>query len=213
MERSESILSWLSSIPEWWVYATVGIVAAIENLIPPFPSDVMVAIGAVAAGAGRADPRLLFIVAWVCNSSSAMLVYALGHRYGAAFFAGRFGRFLLAPAQVESLASAYRRFGFPIIFFSRFLPVFRPVVPVFAGVARLGFWSTAIPIVLASGVWYGAIVYFGALAGANWRGLLQMIERLGIWLWAPAVVLLIALGWWLGRTRRRGRTQSAGESV
>ena len=212
MEQSESILSWLGSIPEWWLYAIVGLVAAIENLIPPFPSDVIVAIGAVAAGAGRADPRLLFIAAWLCNSSSAMLVYALGHRYGAAFFAGRFGRFLLAPAQVESLAAAYRRFGFPIIFLSRFLPVFRPIVPVFAGVARLGFWGTALPTVLASGVWYGAIVYFGALAGANWRSLLEVVERLGVWLWVAAGLLLIALGWWWIRTRRSGVTSSGGDS-
>jgi membrane protein DedA with SNARE-associated domain len=202
MERSETILSWLGSIPEWWLYTIVGLVAAIENLIPPFPSDVIIAIGGVTAGAGRADPRILFVVVWLCNVSSAMLVYGLGHRYGAALFAGRFGRFLLAPAQVDALAAAYRRFGFPIIFFSRFLPVFRPIVPVFAGVARLGFWGTALPLALASGIWYGAVVYFGALAGANWRSLLEVVERLGFWLWAVAGVLLVALlGWWI-RTRR-----------
>jgi membrane protein DedA with SNARE-associated domain len=201
-ERSESLLAWLASIPEWWLYLLVGAVAAVENLVPPFPSDVVVVIGGVAAGAGRADPWILFVAAWLCNAGSALLVYGLGRRYGAAFFGGRAGRFLLAPAQVDALAAAYRRFGFPIIFFSRFLPVFRPIVPVFAGVARLGFWGTALPIALASAVWYGLLVYLGALAGANWRSLLDFVERLGWWLWIVAGILIMGFAWWWRRTRR-----------
>lgn len=200
--RAEAILVWLATIPDWILYVLVALLAAVENLVPPIPADVMITIGGVAAGLGGADPWILFVGAWLANAASALLVYALGRRFGPGFFTGRLGRFLLAPAQVDALARAYRRFGFPIIFFSRFLPVFRPIVPVFAGVARLGFWGTSIPIVLASGIWYGFLVYLGAFAGANLSRILALVERVGGWLWLLAGALILAFALWWRSTRQ-----------
>lgn len=202
ISRAESFLFWLGSIPDWVLYIVVGLLAAVENIVPPIPADVMIAVGGVAAGLGRADPWIVFVSVWLANAGSALLVYWVGRRYGPSFFTGRLGRFLLAPNQVNQLAAAYRRYGFPIIFFSRFLPVFRPIVPVFAGVARLGFWGTAIPIVLASAVWYGFLVYLGAFAGANLHRILTLVEAVGGWLWLLAAVLVIAALFWWRATRQ-----------
>jgi membrane protein DedA with SNARE-associated domain len=196
-----AILDWLLAIPDWLLYIMVASAAAVENLVPPFPGDVVVVVGGVIAGAGGADPTLLYFVVWMANVASALLVYGLGRRYGAGFFAGRFGRFLLGPTQVDSLSVAYRRFGVPIIFFSRFLPVFRPIVPVFAGVARLGFWRTALPILAASALWYGFLVYLGAFTGSNLSYVLDVLERVGGWLWAIAALVIAVLSWLWWRTR------------
>jgi membrane protein DedA with SNARE-associated domain len=200
-ERAEAVIAWLIDLPDWLVYVAVALAAAVENLIPPIPGDMIVVAGGVIVGAGGGDPRYLFLFVWVANVSSALLVYALGRLYGPAFFAGRLGHFLLAPAQVDALAMAYRRFGFPIIFFSRFLPVFRPIVPAFAGVARLGFWATTPPLVLASAIWYGFLVYLGSVAGANWVSVLEFLGSVGRWLWAAAVLLIALVVWWWWRTR------------
>jgi membrane protein DedA with SNARE-associated domain len=202
MERAEPILEWLIARPDWLIYLIVGFAAAMENLVPPVPADVVILLGGVIAGAGGAHPWLLFSVVWLGNVGSALLVYAIGIRYGSAFLSGPLGRFLLAPAQVRSLAGAYQRFGFPIIFVSRFLPVFRPIVPVFAGISRLGVWRTAIPIALASGVWYGLLVYLGTVAGENLDAVFGYIARIGSWLWAIAGVLILLAGGWWWRTRR-----------
>jgi membrane protein DedA with SNARE-associated domain len=201
-ERASSLLEWLLGLPDWLVYFLIGAAAALENLIPPIPADVIVVVGAVIAGAGGADPGWLFIVVWISNVASALLVYLLGLRYGAGFFQTRLGTFLLAPPQVAALSRAYRRFGFPIIFLSRFLPVFRPIVPVFAGVARVPFLATALPVGFASALWYGLLVYAGSAAGANWQRVLEMLADLGGWLWIAAGALLALLGWWWLRTRR-----------
>jgi len=193
----EALLRWLVAIPDALLYLLIGSAAAIENLVPPFPGDVIVVIGGVIAGAGGADPAILFLVVWLANAGSALFVYAVGRRYGPGFFQGRLGRFLLAPAQVDTLSVAYRRYGLPIIFFSRFLPIFRPIVPVFAGVARLGFWKTAIPILAASAVWYGFLVYLGAFTGQNLQTVLGLLDRIGGWMWGVALILLAACaGWW-----------------
>ncbi|MEX0912187.1 MAG: DedA family protein [Gemmatimonadota bacterium] len=201
MDRATSVLSWLVSIPDWLVYTLLGIAAGLENIVPPIPADVMVLAGGVVAGVNGADVRWLFAAVWAGNVFSALLVYGLGHHYGARFFRGRLGHFLLRPAQLDALARAYRRFGFPIIFFSRFLPVFRPIVPAFAGVSHLGFWGTAIPLALASAIWYGFLVYLGAVAGANWRATVDLLANLGIWLWIVAALLLASVSIWWWRTR------------
>lgn len=200
-ERAGSILEWLVGLPEWLIYLLVGTAAAVENVIPPVPADVIVVIGGVIAGAGQGNPYLLFLAVWFGNVGSALLTYALGRRYGAGFFEGSAGRFLLAPRQLAALQRAYAQFGFPIIFLSRFLPVFRPIVPVFAGVSRLGLWRTALPIALASALWYGLLVYLGTIAGANWQSLLGRLEQVGGWLWLAVGVLLLAAGFWWYRTR------------
>lgn len=201
-ETARAALAWLTSIPDELLYLAVGLAAAIENIVPPFPGDVVVIVGGVVAGARGVDPAVLFVITWFANSSSALFVYALGRRYGQGFFDGRIGRYLLAPEQVTTLSVAYQRYGTPIIFFSRFLPVFRPIVPVFAGVARLGFWRTALPILLASGLWYGFLVYLGTLAGANWRSVMGILDRIGFWLWVAAGIAIAGITVWWFRSRR-----------
>ncbi len=201
-ESADAILDWLLRIPDSLLYLVVGAAAAIENIIPPIPADVIVIAGAVVAGAGEMNAGLLFLCVWFGNVGSALAIYWLGREYGEAFFATRIGRALLAPQQIEALANAYHRWGITIVFFSRFLPVFRPVVPVFAGLARLGFWKTAFPLAAASGLWYGLLVYLGNAAGENWQEVLAFVARFGGWMWLAAGVALVLLGLWWWRTRR-----------
>jgi len=200
----ERLLEWLSAAPAAVVYLVLGLAAALENIIPPIPADVVVLFGGVVAGQGVANVWLVFVAVWLCNVGSAMLVYFLGRRYGDAFFAGRWGRLLLQPHQVEQLDRFYTRYGVRVIFISRFLPMFRAVVPVFAGVSGLGFWRTALPMAAASGLWYGMIVYLGAVAGRNWREILQTLSEAGRWLWIVAAVIAAGVVWWWWRSRRDG---------
>lgn len=211
MEWATSALEWLLTIPGWLVYLIVGAAAAIENIFPPIPADVAVVIGGVIAGAGDTSAWILLAAVLVGNVGSALFVYWLGMRYGRRFFGGRLGQFLLAPRQLRGLERAYERFGFPIIFFSRFLPVFRPVVPAFAGISHLGLWKTAIPVAMASAIWYGALVYLGTTAGSNWEALLASLEDLSVWLWVAAAVVFIPIFWIWRKTRGSLEENLAGE--
>jgi membrane protein DedA with SNARE-associated domain len=196
-DRAQALLDWLLTVPDWIVYLAVGLATTLENVVPPIPSDVFVLVGGVIAGGGGVRLGPLFLAAWAGNVGGGLFVYFVGRRYGPSFFDTRWGASLLVPRQLESLARAYRRFGFVIIFLGRFLPLFRPVVPVFAGVTRLGFFATALPMALASAIWYGALFTLGRFAGANLGAAVVLVERLGGWLWLAAGALaLLAAGWW-----------------
>lgn len=191
----------LESAPEAVVYLVLGAAAALENVVPPIPADVVILFGGLLAGRGVARVEFVFLAVWACNVGGALGVYLVGRVYGPAFFQGRWGRLILRPGQVARLNAFYRRFGFGVIFVSRFLPMFRAVVPVFAGVAGIGFLRTAIPMAVASGLWYGLIVWIGATAGRNWEEIVGVLDSAGRWLWLVALVAAAGVARWWWRSR------------
>ncbi len=185
----------------------LGIGAALENVVPPVPADTFVFLGAFLAARGPTETTLVFAVTWAANAAGALLVYGAGYRYGPPFFDGRIGRMLLGPEQLARVERFYRRRGVAAIFFARFLPGLRAVVPAFAGVARLSFASVALPVTVASALWYGGLVWLGARAGENLEAAADRLATANRLLLAVAVaVALLVLAGWL-RTRpgaRRG---------
>jgi membrane protein DedA with SNARE-associated domain len=197
----DAMLAWMEGLPEALIYVVIGVMAGLENIVPPVPADVVALTGGFLAGRGVTDPILSFLVVWICNVSTALLVYWVGRRYGTSFFSGRIGRMLLQPRQMSRLSALYERHGGKVIFFSRYLPGFRAVVPIFAGTSGMSVPRTAIPIMLASGLWYGLIVYLGATAGRNWEQIRAQVEASGRWLGVAAAVLFLAVGIWWWKTR------------
>ena len=197
----EGLLDWLTTAPAAIIYLVLGVAATLENIVPPIPADVVVLFGGLLAGRGAASPWVVFVAVWISNVFGALLVYYAGVRFGPGFFSGRVGRMILHPDQLERLGAFYRRFGFGVIFVSRFLPMFRAVVPVFAGVSRLGFWRTAPPLAAASALWYGALVYIGAAAGRNWEEVMAALSSIGVWFWGIAAVAAAGVFWWWWRSR------------
>jgi membrane protein DedA with SNARE-associated domain len=139
------------------VYLLIGALAAVENVFPPVPADTVVALGAFLSHFGAISAALVFAVTWAANVGSAAAVYVAARTLGRSFFRGPVGRRLLRPRALERLEHLYHRHGTWGIFFSRFIPGVRAVVPPFAGVAHLGWARALLPAAAASGIWYGAI--------------------------------------------------------
>lgn len=130
-----------------------------------------------------------------------MLVYGLAWRWGRHIFETGVGHWLLKPRQLQRINGFYQRKGTLAIFVSRFLPGFRAIVPVFAGVSHISFPRVAIPLALASAAWYGALIAIGNFAGHNWGAIVSVFNRLSTVLLAVAAVLIVLLGRWWWRTR------------
>jgi membrane protein DedA with SNARE-associated domain/uncharacterized tellurite resistance protein B-like protein len=188
------------------VYAVLALLAAVENVLPPVPSDGAVALGAFLSHRHVTTPLLVFLVTWVANLIGAAGVYLAARRYGRRLFASPTGRRLLAPRSLAVIEREYLRFGVAGIFLSRFLPGIRAVVPPFAGLVGLGAVRTFVPMGLASALWYGGITIVGAAIGTEWSRITALIA--GVNRTLGAVTLAVALGgalWYLLRARRRRR--------
>lgn len=199
----EDVLRTLADLPPLLIYLVIGAGAAVENVIPPIPADTFVLLGAFLAAAGRASTLLVFLCTWVANVASAVLVYWLARRYGKGFFDTPAGHWLLRPHQLEQIGKFYSRWGIAAIFGSRFLPAFRALVPVFAGVTHVSLLRVLPPLAIASGLWYGALVVLGGMAGRNFEAILGFFERASTMLLVVALLLIGAFAVWWWRSRHK----------
>jgi membrane protein DedA with SNARE-associated domain/uncharacterized tellurite resistance protein B-like protein len=184
----------------------LAVLAAVENVVPPVPSDAAVALGAFLSHRGVTTPLAVFLVTWISNLLGAAGVYVMARKYGRRLFASPTGRRLLAPRSLALIEREYLRFGIVGIFISRFLPGIRAVVPPFAGLVGLGALRTLVPMGIASGIWYGSIITLAAVLGAEWQRITALIagvnRTLGI---AALVAVAAAAAWYVVRARRRRR--------
>ena len=195
------LLAWIEGVPDPLVYLALGVGAAVENVVPAVPADTFVVLGGFLAEVGDLQARWVFACTWACNVAASLAMVRVGRTHGGTFFEVGWGRKLLNPHQMERMAAFFGRFGPLAIFVSRFLPGFRAVVPVFAGVTRQPVLSVALPLALASAAWYGALVWLGTLAGRNLTRVLGFLTTANGWLLGVAVVVgVVAFRWWW-RTR------------
>ena len=197
----DAVIQFFDGLPPPLVYAILGVGAALENFIPPIPADTFVLLGGFLASAGAGDARWVFAATWFCNVAAALIVYRLGFVRGRPFFEHGWGRRLISQRQLEALGSFYARWGTLAIFFTRFLPGLRAVVPVFAGVTHRRLIEVAPPIAVASAIWYGALVWVGTVTQQNLDEILVWLSDVNRLLLILAIALcgIIAVLWY--RTR------------
>jgi membrane protein DedA with SNARE-associated domain len=199
----ELLINRLSEMPLPMLYLVIGVVSAIENVFPPFPSDVVVAFGAFLAARGAASAFSTFLICWIGNILGAMFTYYVGLRYGTGAFMHRLEKYGGKGAE-DKLRSLYARYGFLALFLSRFLPGVRALVPPFAGAMRLPPIRTFLAIAAASGVWFIFITWLAFQAGENWEELYGDIVRSGkIAAYVAAVIVALAVGIWYFRRKRK----------
>jgi membrane protein DedA with SNARE-associated domain len=203
----QALLDWLVTVPVGVLYAVILLTAALENLVPPFPSDVVVAFGGfIVARTGHGTLLSVFLCVWAGNVSGAMIVYALGRKYGAERLERR-----LAGKKAEStdarLHRMFDRYGLIAVFVSRFVPGVRAIVPAVAGATRMSIPWTMLMIGCASAIWYGLISVLAFRAGSDWEQLKAMIADVGTTAAIVGTVILIAgvTAWVLANRKKSTR--------
>lgn len=199
----ERFLDWLATLPTPLTYAVLALLSALENVFPPVPADVAVALGAFLAQRGEVTAWLLGVSCWLANSVSAAAVYWAARRRGAEFFHTGLGRKLVPPAALAAVRLAYERHGVLGIFLSRFLPGVRAAVLPFAGVVDVSPARALVPAITASGLWYAALVGAGAGLGLGWETVRALVDDANRVLGLIGLAAALAFAAWVWR--RRGR--------
>lgn len=198
----ENFIERLSGVPLVVLYPTLGLLAAVENIFPPLPTDAVVAFGSFLAARGQGNPWATFLITWLSNVAGAAGMYWAGRRYGRSVLTRGFAKWIGPEAEVR-LERSYRRYGIPSLFVSRFLPAVRAVVPIFAGAARLPFFPVVTIMALASGIWYAFLTVIAFRAGSDWETLQSTIASYSRAITILAVVMVAAVGaiWWKKRRK------------
>lgn len=199
----QSLLSWFAGLPVAVLYPTLTVLAALENVFPPLPTDTVVALGTWLAARGHGSALLAFAGTWAGNVAGAAAMYLVGRRHGAGWIHRRFPALANARGE-ERLRHLYGRYGIPALVVSRFIPGVRALVPPFAGALKVPAPSAIAAIAFASAIWYGFISYVAYRAGTDWDALTRKIAHSSrVSAIAGAAIVAAGIVVWLVRRRSR----------
>lgn len=199
----DRFLDWVLHLPPGPTYAVLAALAALENVFPPVPADVALALGAFLASRDEVRAWPLGLLCWAANQVSALGVFFLARAKGEAFFAKGLGHRLVPPPVLLALRQASDRYGVFAVFVSRFLPGLRAGVLPFAGAMGMPPVRALLPAALASALWYTFLVEAGLAFGKSLPAVRRLVEDTNRVLGIVALLLTALLAVWVWRRTRR----------
>jgi membrane protein DedA with SNARE-associated domain len=205
MARIEDLISMLQSLSPMGVLLFVFLVAYIENIFPPSPSDVLLVCGGTLIGVGTVGFIPALLSATLGSTLGFMTAYLAGRYFGRRITEGRFARFLPVSA-IYKVERWFQRFGYGVIVANRFLAGTRAVVSFFAGMARMNLMATTVLCAVSAGLWNALLLYLGMVFGKNWHVVADYLTTYStIVTVVVIVVILILLLWYLKQRRDTSR--------
>jgi membrane protein DedA with SNARE-associated domain len=200
----EAIVTYLSGLDPFWVYVAVGSIAFIENVFPPFPSDVLVvAAGSFAAGE-TVDPVVTVAVATGGSTLGFFTMYLIGEWFGRRILDT--GKLPFIPLdRVATVEAWFRKYGYAVVVVNRFLAGTRAVVSFFAGISDLRLLPCLVLSFFSALVWNTLLVIGGFLLGDNWREIMVYLQSYGQ---AVTGLLIVSVLVYVGYRIYRKRTQN-----
>lgn len=180
----------------WGGYIGIFILMTLENVFPPIPSEVIMGLGGMAVARGDMDMTPLLIWGTAGTTLGNLFWYAIGRWIGIERlkpFVARHGRWLtMTWEDVEKLNGFFHRHGGAVVFVFRFLPTFRTMISLPAGMAKMGLPRFLFATFVGSAIWNAALAYAGLLLGSRFTALQDYVGPvavgttalvIGVWLW------------------------------
>ncbi|WP_307807469.1 DedA family protein [Naasia sp. SYSU D00948] len=181
----------------------VGILALIETVFPPIPSEVILPLAGFLAQRGEMDVLLVLLAATAGAYGGAVVLYLLGRWWGEERTIRALSKLPLVDERDFRRAAGWlRRHGRSAVFFGRLLPGVRSLISLPAGSTSMPFGTFSVFTIAGSAVWNGLLIGLGALLGTQFELIDRYSTILDIVIWAAlgGVVLWLVL-----RRIRRGR--------
>ncbi len=106
----------------------------------------------------------------------ASIAYAIGY-FGRTELLERQGsKFHVSRRRLDLANRWFERWGSPVVFFSRMVPVVRAAVPYAAGVGEMPFWRFFILAALGSIPWIVGLAFVGREVGSSWQSWRHSLE-------------------------------------
>lgn len=207
-EQAGGLTGWVAGVVESLGEFGVGLLVALESVVPPVPSEVVLAMAGYLASQDRVNLVGVWIAATAGSLAGALLLYWLG----AAIGEPRLRRWmekvpLVDPEDLDSADRWFDRYGRWAVLFGRMVPIVRSLVSVPAGADRMPLVQFSAFTTLGSGVWNAIFVGAGFALGSQW----QQVERYSRWFDIAVFVILggLVAYWVIGQVRRRRRRAAA----
>lgn len=196
----EQGIVWLQQAPPWGVLLLMFLIAYIENIFPPAPSDMLLVFAGTMIGFGAVDFSQALAAATIGSTTGFMTAYLLGRYFEGHIVEGRVGRYLPTGA-IQKVEGLFRRFGYGVIVANRFLAGTRAIVSFFAGMSRMSLAKTTLLSALSAAAWNTILLMLGEIFASNWQKVASYLQLYSVVV-TGIVALVVAIGLWQYLRRR-----------
>jgi len=149
-------------------YAGIFLLMALESMIAPIPSELVMPFAGFLIFTGHFDPATVIIASSLGSIVGSLLSYGMGMLGEPVVL--RYGRYLLLnPHHLEWTKNFFDRHGGKTIFICRFIPVVRHLISIPAGLARMSLIPFILYTAAGATLWNGFLTYLGVRLKENWR--------------------------------------------
>lgn len=185
----------------------VGVLIALETIVPPVPSELVLPLAGFRAREGAMNVAVVWAAATVGGVAGASVLYWLGAWLGYERLhrlAGRSWFFVASQRDVDRGCALFERHGSWIVAGSRCVPVLRSLVSLPAGMTRMPLPKFLTLTALGTGVWNAAFITAGWFLAEKWQEAEHIMGPVGFVVVGLIVVALGVAAW----RRRRERTSA-----
>jgi membrane protein DedA with SNARE-associated domain len=197
-------------------YVGVALAVALETIVAPIPSEVILPMAGWKVSQSAADPSVLepltnlpwnipMAVALATAGSvlGAVVGYAIGARGGRPLL-DRYGRYVgIADGDLDRADRWFDRWGSWAVFFGRMVPLVRTFVSYPAGISRMPMGRFLLFSTLGSLPWNLGLIYAGFVVGENYPQIEAALKPYEYVIYAIVIglVLLLLGRWWWSKRR------------
>jgi len=189
------VTDFIIDLTAWGGYFGIFVLMILENVFPPIPSEVIMGLGGIAVARGQMEALPLIAVGTAGTVVGNYFWYALGRRFGYLGlkpWVDRYGRWLTVDwHEVERLHAFFKRHGDWIVFVFRFMPAFRTIISLPAGMTCMRHWRFLLWTAAGSSIWNCFLVAGGYYLGANFRELDRFVGPAAIAFMAGVVLFYL----------------------
>lgn len=182
-------------------YIGVFVLMALESMIAPIPSELVMPFAGFLIFTGHFDPVWVMVASSLGSIVGSMLSYGMGVLGEPVVL--RYGRYLLLNQHhLEWTKNFFNRHGGKTIFISRFIPVVRHLISIPAGTARMPLVPFITYTAIGATMWNGFLTYCGVRLKENWR-LIQQYTHILDFLVLAALLAAVAYFVWKVKNSRK----------
>lgn len=181
----------------------IAIIAFMENIFPPTPSEFLYPLAGKLAYDGQATLIGVILAGAIGSLVGAITFYYIGYYLGAKRvrnFIERYGTFLLWRWHIrlftveayDNAMLAFKKQGAIIIIIGRTMPLVHGVISIPAGVSRMNVFKFLIYSFIGVLLWIVPTVLLGYFLGSQWDLLLRVLEVYEI-VWYILIALVIGV--------------------